>query len=133
MSHSGAGCAIGCNSESCHRNSNLLRLQGSLFGVVAGFWLVAGVLAVVGVVDFGLDKGAPLLGLLMLGNAAALGLAGFLSLRGHRLVDFGALAVVAVNALLSVTDEIGLLDLVSLAASVGLLVLLIYNMRAKMH
>ena len=62
------------------------------------------------------------LGVLMLGNGAALGLAGWFSLRGHRLVDLAALAVVAVNALLSLTDEIGLLGLLSLLVSSALLV-----------
>ena len=64
----------------------------------------------------------------MLANGVAL--AGWLSPRG-RLVDYGALAVVAQNALLSVTDEIGLLDLLSPLVNGALLVLLITNLRAR--
>ena len=46
-------------------------------------------------------------------------------------MDYGALAVVAQNALLSVTDEIGLLDLLSPLVNGALLVLLITNLRAR--
>jgi hypothetical protein len=109
----------------------MIPLQRVLFGVTAGFWLVAGALAAFGVLDFGLGGAARFLGLLMLANGVALALAGWFSLRGHRLVDFAALAVVAVNAVLSVTDEIGLLDLLSLLVSGALLVLLVVNMRSE--
>ena len=63
-------------------------LQRALFSVAAGFWLVIGALAMFGIVDlgFGSANAARVLGLLMLGNGVALGLAGWLSLRGHRLV-----------------------------------------------
>ncbi len=109
----------------------MILLQRLLFALAAGFWLVTGALAALGVLDFGLSSGARVLGILMLGNGAALGLAGWLSLHGYRLVDFASLAVVGVNALFSVTDEIGLLDLLSLLVSVALLVLLVVNMRAE--
>ena len=91
----------------------MILLQRVLFGGVAGFWLVTGAVAMFGIVDlgFGSADAARVVGILMLGNSVALALAGWLSLRGHRLVDYAALALVALNALLSVTDEIGLLDL----------------------
>ena len=41
---------------------DMILLQRALFGVAAGFWLVAGVLATFGVVDFGLTSGARGLG-----------------------------------------------------------------------
>ena len=133
----------------------MILLQRALFGIVASFWLVtgalaafgvidplprstcfftmmvAGALSAFGVIDFGLTSGARVLGILMLRNGAALGLAGWRSLRGQRLIDCASLAVVGVNALLSVTDEIGLLDVLSLLVSVALLVLLIVNMRRR--
>lgn len=111
----------------------MIRLQRLLFGVAASFWLVAGALAVLGLTDFGLTDGARVLGVLMLGNGLALGLAGWFSLHGHPAVDYGALAVVAANAILSVTDEIGLLDLVSLLVSGALLALLIVNMYSQRY
>jgi len=111
----------------------MIRLQRILFSVAAGFWLVTGALAISGIVDlgFGSDDAALIVGILMLGNGVALALAGWLSLRGHRLVDFAALAVVALNAVLSVTDEIGVLDVVSLLVNGALLVLLIVNLRNR--
>lgn len=109
----------------------MILLPRVLFGIAAAFWLVAGALAAFGVLDSGLGDAARFLGLLMLGNGAALALAGWFSLRGHRLVDYGAVAVVAVNALLSVTDEIGLLDVLSLLVSGALFVLLVANMRKE--
>ena len=91
----------------------MILLQRVIFGGVAGFWLVTGAVAMFGIVDlgFGSADAAQVVGILMLGNSVALALAGWLSLRGHRLVDYAALALVALNALLSVTDEIGLLDI----------------------
>lgn len=46
-------------------------------------------------------------------------------------MDFAALALVAVNALLSVTDEIGVLDILSRLVSAALLILLIINLRRR--
>lgn len=85
-----------------------------LFGLDAGFWLVSGFLALAGVIDFGLSGGVRILGVLMLGNGIALALAGIFSLRGHRFIDLFALGLLALNALLSITDEIGVLDLAAL-------------------
>ena len=107
--------------------------QRILFSIAASFWLVAGALAISGIVDLGIGSGdaALIVGVLMLGNGVALALAGWLSPRGQRLVDFAALALVALNAVLSVTDEIGFLDIVSLLVNGALLVLLIVNLRNR--
>jgi hypothetical protein len=111
----------------------MILLQRLLFGAAACFWLVTGALAATGLSDLGFDSpdAALVVGLLMLGNGVALALAGWFTLRGHRLVDFAALALVALNACLSVTDEIGLLDLISLLVNGALLVLLIVNLRRR--
>jgi hypothetical protein len=111
----------------------MIRLQRLLFSIVAGFWLVAGALAALGGagLGFGSAEATLVAGILMFGNGAALALAGWLTLRGHRLVDYAALALVALNAILSVTDEIGVLDGVSLLANGVLLVLLIINLRRR--
>ena len=79
--------------------------------------MVAGALAISGAINFGLAGGA--------------GAGGVVLLRGHRLVDLATLALVAVNALLSLTDEIGLLDLLSLLVSSALFAPLIVNMRRR--
>ncbi len=107
----------------------MLIAQRALFGVVAAFWLVAGVLALFGVLHLGATgAGARVLGLLMLANGAAFALAGWLALRGYRLIDLASLALVAANAVLSVTDEVGLLDVLSLLVNVELLVMLVINL-----
>ena len=54
-------------------------------------------------------------------------------LHGHGLVDCGALALVTAHALLSVTDEIGVLDLLSLLVGGALFSLLIANLRVTRH
>jgi hypothetical protein len=111
----------------------MILLQRALFSIAAGFWLVTGALTIFGSVDLGFGSGdaAMIVGILMLGNGVALALAGWFSLRGHRLMDFAALCVVALNAVSSVTDEIGVLDVVSLLVNGALLVLLIVNLRIR--
>jgi len=103
-----------------------------LFGLLGAFWLVSGLLAVSGVADFGLEAGAEFLGVLMLGNGAALSLAGWLALRGRRVVDFLAVVLVLANGVSSLTDEVGPLDLASLAVSAALLVLLVAGLRSRL-
>ena len=109
----------------------LVLLQRLVFGVLSGFWLVLGMLAVFGIVQLGVTDGAWILGTLMIGNGVALCLAGWFSLRGRRVIDYLALAVVAANALMSVTDEIGVLDLLSLTVNGGLILLMVVNLRSK--
>jgi hypothetical protein len=103
----------------------LIRVFRLLLGLLGGFWVVAGTLAVGGVLDFGLSSGARVLGLLMFANGAALLFAAWSCLRGSRAVDYATALLLAANAVLSVTDEIGLLDAASLVVSVALLVLLL--------
>ena len=109
----------------------MVSLLRALFGVLGAFWLVVGVFAVSGALDLGLPGGARVLGILMLGNGAALVLAGWLSLRGHRMVDFLAVLLVLANAALSLTDEVGVLDLASLVVSGTLLGLLVAGLRSN--
>jgi hypothetical protein len=83
----------------------------------AAFWLAAGALVFVGILGVGARETARLLGALMVGNGMAMAGAAAFMLRGHRLVDFTALALFLVNAALSIADQIGVLDVVSLAVS----------------
>ena len=96
------------------------------------FWLVTGALAVLGVRDFGSSQDARFMGLLMLGNGTALCLAGWLVFRGRRLADRGALLLALLNALLSITDDLGLLDLAALIMSLLLVGLVLMGRRSIM-
>ena len=93
--------------------------------VLAGFWLLAGTLTGLGVLDQGLREGATILGFLMVGNGIGFALTGAHALRGRLTVDLFALVLTVANAILSVTDEIGPLDLVSLIISVTLSILIL--------
>jgi len=109
----------------------MVSLLRGLFGALGAFWLVAGGFAVFGALDFGLPQGAQVLGILMLGNGAALVSAGWLTLRGHRMIDFLAVLLVLANGVLSLTDEVGVLDLASLVVSGTLLGLLVAGLRSR--
>ena len=85
-----------------------------MLALLGSFWVVVGVLDLSELSDSGLASGAQVLGVLMLANGGALWLAARSCLRGHRLVDYVAVLLLAANAGLSVTDEIGLLDGASL-------------------
>jgi uncharacterized membrane protein (DUF2068 family) len=107
----------------------MLTAQWVAFSAVAAFWLVVGGLAVAGIVDFGLARGAAMLGLLLLGNGAAFLVAGWGAARGRRWLDYAAVALVAGNAIASLADELGVLDLASFAINIALAVLLAANIR----
>jgi hypothetical protein len=109
----------------------MVKLLRVLFAVLGAFWLVLGSLGVLGAVDFGLATGARFLGALMLGNGTALALAGWLSLRGRRVVDFLAVTLVLANLVLSLTDEVGPLDLAFLVVNSALLGFLVVALRSR--
>jgi hypothetical protein len=75
--------------------------------------------------DQGLGEGATIFGFLMVGNGIGFALTGAYALRGRRTVDLFALVLSVANAILSVADEIGSLDLVSLIISVTLSILIL--------
>ena len=105
----------------------MLTFQRVLFSIVGAFWSAVGVLALTGVVTFGLERGADIVGILLLGNGLAFLAAGWLSVRGRRWVDILALLLVAQNAVFSLLDEVGVYDVVSFVVNVGLLALLATN------
>ena len=80
----------------------------------------------VGDVDIGTTR---LIAALMAGNAVVLGLCAWQVLRGRKFVDWGALVVLAVNTLLSLTDEVGVYDLAMFAFSLIILACLIQAIR----
>ena len=101
-----------------------------LAGVMAAFWLMTGALVATGVGGIGSAEAALPVGLLMVGNGAALACAAWLVLRGRRLVDLGGVLLFAANAVLSVTDQMGMLDLLSLVLSGSLGALVLFGTRS---
>jgi hypothetical protein len=108
----------------------MVLLQRILYSIAAVFWSATGVTVSCGMVKIGGFEGARVVGALMLVNAAAFGAAGWLSLRGYRLIDYGAILLVTANGVLSVTDDVGLLDIASLILCALLLALTVLNRRA---
>lgn len=102
-------------------------LQRGLLLLYGAFWLGLGVLVAAGVLDLGLTRGARLLGLLLLANGLALGVAARLTPSGSPAIDLTAAGLVGLNAVLSLSDDIGPADLVSLAVCVGVLGLMWRN------
>lgn len=80
----------------------------------------------VGDVDIGATR---LIAALMAGNAVVPGSCAWQVIRGQKLVDRAALVVLAVNALLSLTDEVGVYDLAMFAFSLIILACLIQAIR----
>lgn len=83
-------------------------------------------IASVGDVDIGAKR---LIAALIASNAVLPGLCAWQALRGRKFVDWGALVVLAVNALLSLTDEVGVYDLAMFAFSLIILGCLIQAIR----
>jgi hypothetical protein len=101
-----------------------------LLGLESLFFVVLGIALAAGMIGVGSSRSLALVvaGLVLV-DGILLALVAWQALRGHRLVDRGAFLLVIANAILSVTDEIGALDLVSLVLNVVLAVLLILGMR----
>lgn len=96
----------------------------------AAFWLFVGAATAAGLTDFGLDSGAALvIGALAVGNGIVLALAAWRVLRGSRLVDLVALILVAVNGVLSVTDQMNPADWAALMWNAVIFGLLVAAMR----
>lgn len=90
-------------------------------------WLFFGVTSLA---NLGEGRGAPvyilaIVAVLMLANAAVFGLAGYGLGRGSRLAYLLALAIVALNLPLTITDQVGLYDWITLGVDTVLLGLLL--------
>lgn len=108
------------------RDAHLIIAVRLLFAVNSLTWAVFAALVWSGTVGVGVDDPAKtMLALLMVGNAVLLALAGWRTLRGQRIVDLAGVALVAVNTLLTVTDEVGGYDLAILILNLALLVALL--------
>lgn len=109
------------------------RLSRFLLLAIAAFWAAYALLLLTGVVSIGAmqESVAVFIAVLMLGNATAMGLLARLVLGGRRLFDYAAIAVVAANVLLTVTDEVGAYDLAYLGVTIVTVALLVWSMRGE--
>ena len=103
-----------------------VRVARILFYLMAATWLVFAVFSVVRLLD---RLGSPvtpfLVAIFMMGNVAAMALAGLLLGRPHKLWHLFALAVLLVNIVLTFPDEFGLFDLLTLIVDLVILGLLL--------
>jgi hypothetical protein len=105
--------------------SQLLLILNAAVWLVLGAWYLIPLFGEVG----GPAISAWILTGLMLANALAMLLLAWGIVKRRRLVYYLALALILVNILLSVTDEFGPLDLVSLMLGLAILVLLVAGRR----
>lgn len=106
------------------KTNPLTRMTQALFYFNAAVWVVLGITSLTRI------GSAPsyvvwIIAVLMFGNAAALALCGWGVGTGRRRYLYLALAVLGINILLTFTDQVGALDLATLAIDVILLGLLI--------
>jgi hypothetical protein len=103
-----------------------MRWAQGLFFLNAAVWLL---LAVASVIRLGGNQGqgvtALVVVILMFGNAAAMALSGALLPKRLLLFYLFALAVLAVNIVLTFTDQVGALDWITLAIDLALVGILI--------
>lgn len=99
------------------------------FGVL---WLVLGAAIATGALDIGINDptSAAVVGVLLGADGAAFVVAARLFRRHAVWVDLAAVALVAVNLLLTVTDQVGPLDVVALVLLGGLLAVVVWSMRS---
>lgn len=111
---------------------NLVHLARILFIANTLVWLLLGVVSLTRVAGNGTGQMLTMVGIaiLMFGNAAAMLVCGVGLGTRQRRFYFLALAVLAVNIILSITDQFGLLDLLTLLLDVALLGLLVWDRKS---
>jgi uncharacterized membrane protein (DUF2068 family) len=100
--------------------TSLARILFCLEGVI---WTAVAVLVLTRSISVGVQQTTMIwiLAGLMLGNAAFMFLFAWQVLRDRRFLDFFALLVVGINLVMSVTDQVGLFDMLALALNLILL------------
>lgn len=93
------------------------------------FFLLALAMAVFGVVTLFRHNALPWVAILLLVDAALLGLAGWLITRRSNILHLLAVGLVGGNAVLTITDQFGWVDAAVLAVFLSLLVLLVVKRR----
>mgnify|MGYP001060585428 FL=1 len=94
-------------------------------------WLALGAAIATGALDIGISDptSTAVVGALLGADGAAFAVAARLFLHHSAWVDVAIAALVAVNLLLTITDQVGPLDLVALVLLGGLLALVVLGMR----
>ena len=115
-----------------HLNRVIRWIIPTLFFLNAALWIVIGTITMIrrGTTVAAFPGAIWALILLIAGNVITLVICGLLLNSQRRLVYALALAVLAMNVILSVTDEIGLFDVLTLVLNLGTLGLLISFRRA---
>ena len=101
----------------------------ALILIQALFWLVFSIYAALGSLPGHLASGAGrwIMTILALGIAGLLASLVFYLHRRRRTAFYGNLVILALIAILSITDEVGLFDWISLITSLAALILLIFS------
>jgi hypothetical protein len=103
-----------------------MRWAQGLFFLNAAIWLVFGIVSVVRLAgNAGQEVTALVVAILMFGNAGAVALSGVLLGKRRLLFYLFALAVLAVNGVLTFTDQVGAFDWITFALDLVLLGILI--------
>mgnify|MGYP001071349230 CR=1 FL=1 len=114
------------------KDLKIIRVVTGLFILNTAIWLV---LALISFVNMSGKQAGPsyiqvIVPLLMFGNTAMMFLAGWGIKRGWRQIYSLATVVIAVNILLTFTDQIGILDWITLVIDLVLLILLVVFRKA---
>ena len=105
-----------------------MRWAQGLFSLNAAIWLVFGIVSVVRLAGTaGQGVAAVVVAILMFGNAGAMALSGALLGRRRLLFYLFALAVLAMNIVLTFTDQVGALDWITFALDLVLVGILIVS------
>jgi hypothetical protein len=121
-------------TKSWLKTLNAVRAAQILFFLNAVIWLILGIVSLLR-----LSRGSPIpiimalgIAIMMFGNASAMIVSGF-GLRKWRGFYYLALAVLLVNIVLTFTDQVGLLDILTFALDLVLLGLLIVARKRFLH
>lgn len=106
---------------------NLIKAAQLLFVIMAGIWSLLAVISLTRMTSSGSSQliAALIVAVLMLGNAGAFLMAGIVIGKPNRLFYFFGVMVLAINIILTVTDQFGVLDLITLVIDMVILGLLI--------
>lgn len=113
------------------RDATVVRVARAGLYAFGALWFVLGAGIATGVLDIGISDpaSAAVTGLLLSCDGAAFLVAGRIFRRGAAWPDVATAALVAVNLLLTVTDQVGPLDVAALLLLGGLLALTIIGAR----
>ncbi|MBN2393944.1 MAG: hypothetical protein JXR84_24640 [Anaerolineae bacterium] len=120
--------------KSQFKTLDTIQIAQALFFLNTAIWVALGITSL-----FRVARGptsmmtAIVIGILMFGNASAMAVSGFGLGTKRRGFYYLALAVLLVNIVLTFTDQVGLLDILTFALDLVLLVLLIVTRKRYTH